>query len=114
MSIRLTSCSPPLFSHLLSSARCLTFLRNSFLRLSCAASRFCDVSGFGFCVPLDANLNMGLGAEAAGLDWTSRAAFAPLDGDDLDGETAGADWDGEGGVEARMGLEDSGEEMVGR
>lgn len=102
-----TSCSPPLLSHLLSSALCLTFLRKSFRLLSCAASRFWLTTGFGR-VGRAANLLTGLvGPDGddhdAGMgdDWVSLRALA-------------SHADSGGGVVARMGLDDKGEEMAGR
>lgn len=104
-----TSCSPPLLSHLLSSALCLTFLRNSLRLLSCAASRFWLTTGFGR-VGRAANLLTGLEGpddddhEAhIGDDWTSLRALA-----------SHADSGGGDGVVARMGLDNNGEEMAGR
>lgn len=102
-----TSCSPPLLSHLLSSALCLTFLRKSFRRLSCAASRFWLTTGFGR-VGRAANLLTGLEGPddddhdaGMGDDWISLRALA-----------SHAD-SGGGGVVARMGLDDKGEETAG-
>lgn len=104
---RRTSCSPPRLSHLLSSALCLTFLRNNLRLLSCAASRFWLTTGFGR-VGRAANLLTGLvgpGNEDhdadIGEDWISLRALASRA-------------DSGGGVVARMGLDDKGEEMAGR
>lgn len=87
----------------MSSALCLTFLRKSFRLLSCAASRFWLTTGFGR-VGRDANLLLDFeAADEAGMgdDWTSLRALA-------------SHAERGGGVVARMGLDDKGEEMAGR
>lgn len=92
-----TSFSPPLRSHRLSSALCLTLLRKSFRLLSCAASRFWT-TGFGLA-GLEANLNFGAGI---GEDWISRRG-------NMFGSRGPS-----GGDDARIGDEDKGDGTAGR
>ena len=100
-----TSSSPPRISHLLSLARWRTLLRNSFRRLSRASSRFCTTG-------------LGRGLRFAYLKGPGVVVEDPFIGEDCVPRKRGRAFAsrGESGGEddVRIGLEERGDEMVGR